>query len=85
MPPHRSSGTRPRTTPPPALLPMLWAPVGLRYPALHHLLPGVPYHSLAEAHRRISRMLEPGSPYHEASYKGLPGLLGRLVGSTLER
>ena len=26
--------------PPPATLPTLWAPVGLRYHALHHLLPG---------------------------------------------
>jgi hypothetical protein len=26
--------------PPPATLPALWAPVGLRYHALHHLLPG---------------------------------------------
>lgn len=71
--------------PPPALLPALWAPVGLRYHALHHLLPGVPYHSLGEAHRRISAVLEPGSPYHKASYNGLPGLLGRLVGSTFKR
>ncbi|RYD47789.1 MAG: fatty acid desaturase, partial [Sphingomonadales bacterium] len=31
--------------PPPALLPALWAPVGLRYHALHHLLPSVPYHA----------------------------------------
>lgn len=71
--------------PPPTLLPALWAPVGLRYHALHHLLPGVPYHSLGEAHRRISKVLEPGSPYHKASYDGLPKLLGRLVGSTLKR
>lgn len=71
--------------PPPTLLPALWAPVGLRYHALHHLLPGVPYHSLGEAHRRITAVLEPDSPYHKASYKGLPGLLGRLVGSTLGR
>ena len=28
--------------PPPATLPVLWAPVGLRYHALHHLLPGCP-------------------------------------------
>ena len=28
--------------PPPATLPALWAPVGLRYHALHHLLPGCP-------------------------------------------
>ncbi|HEX8554011.1 MAG TPA: fatty acid desaturase, partial [Sphingomonas sp.] len=30
--------------PPPTLLPALWAPVGLRYHALHHLLPSLPYH-----------------------------------------
>ncbi|MGH9639804.1 MAG: fatty acid desaturase family protein [Bryobacteraceae bacterium] len=31
----------------------LWAPVGLRYHALHHYFPGIPYHSLAAAYRRI--------------------------------
>ncbi len=56
--------------PPPTLLPALWAPVGLRYHALHHLLPGVPYHNLAEAHRRITAAVEPHSPYHKASYGG---------------
>jgi fatty acid desaturase len=40
--------------PPPALLPALWAPVGLRYHALHHLLPRVPYHNLPIAHRRLA-------------------------------
>ena len=44
--------------PPPGTLPALWAPVGLRYHALHHLLPGVPYHNLGEAHRRLCRELE---------------------------
>jgi fatty acid desaturase len=50
--------------PPPALLPALWAPLGLRYHGLHHLLPALPYHNLGEAHRRIIAALEPGSPYH---------------------
>ena len=69
--------------PPPALLPALWAPVGLRYHALHHLLPGVPYHNLGEAHRRITAALGEDSPYHKGNYKGLPSLLDRLVRSTM--
>jgi fatty acid desaturase len=68
--------------PPPAPLAALWAPVGLRYHALHHLLPGLPYHSLGEAHRRIARSLPAESCYHKASYGGLPGLVARLVAST---
>jgi len=40
----------------------LWAPVGLRYHALHHYLPGIPYHSLPEAWRRLSSQLPAESP-----------------------
>lgn len=69
--------------PPPALLPALWAPVGLRYHALHHLVPSVPYHHLGEAHRRLSAAMPTDSPYHVASYPGLPGLLRRLVAGSV--
>ncbi len=69
--------------PPPSLLPALWAPVGLRYHALHHLLPSLPYHALGEAHRRVSAAVTPDSPYHKGNYAGLPGLIGRLASSTM--
>ena len=68
--------------PPPAMLPALWAPVGLCFHALHHLLPGLPYHALGDAHRRISAALDQGSIYHDASYRGLSPLVGRLAASS---
>jgi fatty acid desaturase len=68
--------------PPPNVLSALWAPVGLRYHATHHLLPGVPYHALGEAHRRLAKHVLPESTYHRASYTGLPGLVVRLVKSS---
>ena len=69
--------------PPPGIWAGLWAPVGLRYHALHHLLPSMPYHSLGEAHRRIMAQLGRGSTYQQANYTSLAGLLARLARSTL--
>lgn len=65
--------------PPPGALPALWAPVGLRYHAIHHLLPGLPYHALGEAHRRLTASLAPDSAYHKANEQGLPRLIWALM------
>jgi len=66
--------------PPPAWLPALWAPVGLRYHALHHLLPRLPYHALGEAHRRLSETLPAHSAYHRAQQPGLLPALRAVLG-----
>ena len=69
--------------PPPAPLAALWAPVGLRYHALHHLLPSMPYHSLGEAHRRIVAHLGAGSTYDQVNYTGMFPLVGKIARSTM--
>ena len=69
--------------PPSSPLAVLWAPVGLRYHALHHLLPSLPYHSLAEAHRRIGARLGIDSTYSRANYAGMGVLVGRIARSTM--
>ncbi len=49
----------------------IWAPVGLRFHALHHLFPSMPYHSLAAAHQRLMQQLPPDSPYRKTESPGL--------------
>jgi fatty acid desaturase len=41
----------------------LWAPIGLKYHALHHLAPQIPYHNLGKAHRHLRARLAPDHPY----------------------
>jgi fatty acid desaturase len=69
--------------PPPGYLPALWAPVGLRYHALHHLLPSVPYHALGKAHARLMATLTADSPYHKGNYRGMMPLVGKIARSTM--
>lgn len=56
----------------------LWAPVGLRYHATHHLFPGMPYHALGEAHRRLMKELPPGNPYPRVMRSSLWSALTQL-------
>lgn len=71
--------------PPPGFWAELWAPVGLRYHATHHLLPSLPYHALPEAHRRLAAQGGAGSTYHQASYPGMGMLIARIARSTMRR
>ncbi len=50
---------------------VLAAPVGLRYHALHHFLPTVPYHNLGTLHRRLLAELPSDSPYRCTEQKGI--------------
>lgn len=69
--------------PPPGLMAEIWAPVGLRYHALHHLMPSMPYHSLPEAHRRLRAALEPGGTFDGANHAGMWVLVVRIARSTM--
>jgi fatty acid desaturase len=50
------------------LLTELFFPLGLRYHALHHLFPSIPYHNLAKAHRRLMEKLPADSPYRQTVF-----------------
>ncbi|WP_022681317.1 fatty acid desaturase family protein [Sphingobium bisphenolivorans] len=71
--------------PPPSPLAAIWAPVGLRYHALHHLLPSVPYHALGRAHARLIATLGAESPYHKGNYTGMWPLVGKIARSTMAK
>lgn len=71
--------------PPPGIIAELWAPVGLRYHALHHLMPSMPYHALPEAHRRLVASLEGNSSYHGANHAGMAVLVARIARSTMRK
>jgi len=53
------------------LVTMLIAPVGLRFHALHHYLPYLPYHSLGRVHRHLLLELPQSAPYRATVRDGL--------------
>ena len=55
------------------------APVGLRYHALHHFLPTVPYHSLGALHRRLEAELGQDSPYRQTYQSGIVSTISALI------
>ncbi len=57
----------------------LMCPVGLRYHALHHLFPTMPYHNLGEAHRRLLAGLPAGSSYHRVVYPTFLSVIRELA------
>lgn len=67
------------------ILTALAAPLGLRYHALHHWLPSVPYHSLGVLHRRLLGELPLAAPYRRTQRRGIlltvRGLVRRLPGA----
>ena len=56
----------------------LWAPVGLRYHALHHYFPGIPYHNLGSAYKRLIANLPSTSPYRGSTSPSLRASLSKL-------
>lgn len=56
----------------------LWAPVGMRFHALHHFLPGIPYHNLATLHRELLLHLPRDSRYRASQESGLRRALASL-------
>ncbi|GJL73226.1 MAG: hypothetical protein NMNS01_24250 [Nitrosomonas sp.] len=56
----------------------LWAPVGLRFHATHHLFMSMPYHNLGKAQRRLVRELSDNSLYLQTIRNGLWDALTRI-------
>ncbi|MCA9149429.1 MAG: fatty acid desaturase, partial [Planctomycetales bacterium] len=56
----------------------LWAPIGCRYHALHHLFPSMPYHQMKRAHRILMDRLPQDSPYRATNARSLPAAIVQL-------
>jgi fatty acid desaturase len=61
---------------------ILWGPLGMRFHALHHLFPAMPYHAMGQAHRRLMRQLPADSPYHQTLVRSMPASIANLIRTT---
>jgi fatty acid desaturase len=61
--------------------PLTWLffPFSIRYHALHHLFPSMPYHNLQAAHEHLVSCLPAGSPYRGLDQPGWWGVARRTV------
>lgn len=59
-------------------LTVLMFPVGLRYHALHHLFPFLPYHNLGKAHQRLIQQLPADSPYRLVNHESYFAAVAKL-------
>ncbi len=63
----------------------LFVPLGLRYHALHHMFPSLPYHVLGRAHRRMMEALPAGSDYHQTVRSGIGAIFAQFWKNTWAR
>jgi fatty acid desaturase len=60
-------------------LTLLFFPFSIRYHALHHLFPSMPYHNLKRAHEHLVATLPPDSPYHGLERPGWWSVARRAI------
>lgn len=70
------------TLPDNPLVTELFVPLGLRYHALHHLFPHLPYHALGAAHERLMQTLPAGSDYHRTVRSGIGAVFAQFWKNT---
>ena len=63
----------------------LWAPVGLRYHALHHWIPALPYHNLGRAHRLLLTAIDDQLPYRATLRDTMWATVADLISRSLRR
>ncbi len=57
----------------------LWAPLGLRYHAIHHFFPWLPYHALPEARRRLLAAIPADAGFWRTADDSMRTTLTRLL------